>query len=191
MINIEKTKQKFGIQTINLRPSSCKLVVWYCNSCSQEKDKKFRDAKKNNLCLNCSNKINANTNKDTRSVKMAEFWKNNIHSRLGKVAENPKPLIYKKIKVRNSWELKVAKYLDSKDIFWEYEVYTFPIKYLNNGVLTNGTYTPDFRIGNKFIEVKGRKYEVGMSKMRAFSEQYLEYTVELWDKEKLKQIGIL
>ena len=49
------------------------LIAWL------KKNKKFRHAKKNNLCLKCSNKINSNTNTNVRSKKLIEWHKNNEH----------------------------------------------------------------------------------------------------------------
>ena len=78
-INIENTIKIFGYNPNELKPSSEKLVVWFCSNCMVEKNKKFRYAKKNSLCLGCSNKINANTNINIRSKKLIEWHKNNEH----------------------------------------------------------------------------------------------------------------
>lgn len=78
-INIEDTIKIFGYNPNELKPSSEKLVVWHCSNCMVEKNKKFRHAKKNNLCLKCSNKINSNTNTNVRSKKLIEWHKNNEH----------------------------------------------------------------------------------------------------------------
>lgn len=78
-ILIDETIEKFGYDPNELRPSSWKLVIWECLECGNKKDKKFVLAKKNKLCINCSNKKNANTNLKVRSDKMKEWHKNNDH----------------------------------------------------------------------------------------------------------------
>lgn len=84
MINEAQTKEIFKYRTADLKPSSCKSVIWYCKQCGIEKEKKFREAKLIKLCLNCSNKINSNTNIEQRNRKIKENWKIKGHPRLGK-----------------------------------------------------------------------------------------------------------
>lgn len=83
-ILIEDTILQFGYEPINLKDTSEKLVVWQCISCNCIVNKKYRSALKTNLCLNCSNKINANTNKDKKIKKLIEWHKNNKHPLEGK-----------------------------------------------------------------------------------------------------------
>jgi len=78
-ILIDKTKEKFGYDIKDLRPNSCKLVVWKCGICEVETDKKYVAAKKINLCLMCSNKINANTSIETKKCKISEWYKTHVH----------------------------------------------------------------------------------------------------------------
>jgi len=75
----KKTMKIFGYNTNILKPNSHKLVIWQCSICNIEKEKKYVSALKNNLCLLCSNKINANTNKELKSKKLKEWYKNNEH----------------------------------------------------------------------------------------------------------------
>jgi hypothetical protein len=83
MININKTLIDLNIDITKLKPNSCKNVIWNCGNCSLEKIKKFRDAQRHKLCLNCSNKINANTNLKIRSLKVKKWYQNNKHPLLG------------------------------------------------------------------------------------------------------------
>lgn len=82
-IVIQKTKDKFGYLPEKLKPSSEKLVIWKCDICFTEKDKKYRYAIKNNLCLKCSNKKNANSNLELRAKKTSDWIKKNGHPLLG------------------------------------------------------------------------------------------------------------
>lgn len=191
MINTEKTRILLGIETQKLRPNSAKSVFWCCDTCGAEKLKRFQSANLNTRCLNCSNKVNANSNKERRSYLMKQFWKDNLHPRIGKVAKSPKKIQYNGVWLRNSWEEKVAKYLDSEGKHWQYESDTFSVSYVIDGIEKWGTYTPDFRVGDTFLEVKGRKFSVGMAKAQAFIEQYSQYRLEIWDRRKLKQLEIL
>ena len=84
MIDVTKTVQLYNYYISSLKPSSCKLVVWVCENCGTEKHKKFRLAKLNKLCIDCSNKINANTSKELRGQKIKESQILNGHPRLGK-----------------------------------------------------------------------------------------------------------
>lgn len=73
----------FGYNISSLKPSSEKLVIWQCLNCHTNKEKKFRYAIKNLYCLNCSNKINANTNLNDRANKIKEWHSKNNHPLLG------------------------------------------------------------------------------------------------------------
>jgi len=78
-ILIDETIEQFGYNPNDLKPNSEKKVIWVCGKCGEEQEKKFRYAKKNKLCIVCSNKNNANTNLKKRSDKMKEWHKNNDH----------------------------------------------------------------------------------------------------------------
>jgi len=80
----QKTKDMFGYYSNDLKPSSEKTVIWKCKDCDAEVEKKYRYAVKNDLCLSCSNKVNANTNKDVKIEKLIEWHKNNTHHFKGK-----------------------------------------------------------------------------------------------------------
>jgi NOL1/NOP2/fmu family ribosome biogenesis protein len=85
MMNIlnDETLQLFGYAINSLKPSSCKVVVWQCSHCGTKKHKKFREACKNTLCIDCSNKINANTNIELRSDKVKKWHETHTHPLLG------------------------------------------------------------------------------------------------------------
>jgi len=53
--------------------------------------------------------------------------------------------------VRSEWEANVCRSLKSKNIQYQYEFDTFPVN-LDDKI---HYYTPDFKLLNKYIEVKG------------------------------------
>lgn len=91
---------------------------------------------------------------------------------------------YKNVCMRSSWEIKYAKYLDSKNIVWEYESKTFNLR--------NMSYTPDFYLPqtNEFIEIKG--WWRGNSKLRfdTFKKLYKDIKIKVLMKKDLKKLNI-
>lgn len=285
-----ETFNKFGYYSNSLKPSSCKLVVWECNSCKVQQNKKYRDAVRINNCLKCSNKINANTNLELRVEKSKEWHKNNKHplkgtkrpqhvidairkaatgrirsqeeleglSKRTKGENNPfygkkhseeslekmstkiikrgkdhplygikrsKEVVERmratqikiakrgkdsnlygnsyhgkgvwyldknnnKIWLRSSYEEKFAIYLDTNNINWVYEPQAFPIVYGKSN--KEGTYRPDFYLVDldKYIEVKGWWRDDALEKYEAFVNQYPHLIIEVYDKKKLRELGI-
>jgi hypothetical protein len=94
-----------------------------------------------------------------------------------------------RIWVRSSWELATVKYLDKQGLAWNYEPKAFKFK-LNE---LEVTYTPDFYIEELgiYIEVKGYWREDAKAKFAEFKLQYPEIEIEVWDKQVLKERGIL
>jgi len=99
----------------------------------------------------------------------------------------------KKFWLRSSWEKKFAEYLDQKKTSYEVEFKAFEITYIYDGKIKEGTYRPDFYLINedRYIEVKGYWRDDAEEKYKAFLEQYPEIKIELFNKEKLKETGIL
>lgn len=85
--------------------------------------------------------------------------------------------------MRSGWEVKVADYLTENNIDWFYEY-----EWLEVG--GDVRYLPDFYLPaeNKYIEVKGRKKERDMEKLRLFMRKY---DIELWDGEELLKRGVI
>lgn len=94
--------------------------------------------------------------------------------RFGKPPLHPGPMIpYRRrdgssIKLRSSWEVEVAEYLDAQRIAWEYEPRRFD--------LGDTTYVPDFYLPDDdcYWEVKGWFNERARRKAAAFRECYPE-----------------
>lgn len=80
------------------------------------------------------------------------------------------------IKVDGTWELKVAEYLDTINVVWYRNKQRFD--YIKpNG--KNSTYQPDFYVEDWgcFIEVKGYKTDLDLSKWNQFENKLL-----IWEK---------
>lgn len=184
----EETKNKFGYSPDNLRPSSEKIVICKCTNCDKTLERKYRQALRNNLCLKCSNTLNANTSLYQRSLSMKGWHTKNKHPRLGKISHGKKGT-YNGIHMRSSWEIIVAQYLDSQGLTWNYEPQAFPITISNKSF----TYTPDFYIKewDCYLEVKGYWRDNAKEKFSQFEREYPQINIKIWNKEKMKELGLL
>jgi len=86
--------------------------------------------------------------------------------------------------MRSSWEVKFAKWLDSKGFIWEYEHRLYEM----NGVY----YIPDFWVNdfNCYIEVKGMYDDRSKIKVALFRESYPETPLVLATQSILELYGI-
>lgn len=86
--------------------------------------------------------------------------------------------------VRSRWEANICRYFNYLYIPYGYETDTF--------LLQDGEklihYTPDFRIGPKYIEVKGWWDERSKKKKRLMLEQYPQILVEYIDESRYTQL---
>lgn len=102
-----------------------------------------------------------------------------------------KNLLGEEIKMRSSWETKVARWLDERNINWKYESESFPVTFEFNGEIKQGTYTPDFILDNEIWEVKGYWRKDALCKFKAFQREYPNITIKIIDKKELIKMGIL
>ena len=88
---------------------------------------------------------------------------------------------YKDLKLRSSWELTFAKYLDGKGLSWKYEPESFET--------SHGFYTPDFWVEelNSYVEVKG--YFRDENSKQKFEEFSKSHNIILADLNYFKSIG--
>jgi hypothetical protein len=87
-----------------------------------------------------------------------------------------------KIKVDGTWELKVAKYLDSLGVDWIRNKKRFD--YIKpNG--SKSTYQPDFYVKDwdTFLEIKGYETELDRAKWKQFPEK-----LQVWYREKINKL---
>ena len=88
---------------------------------------------------------------------------------------------YKELKLRSSWELAFAQYLDSMNYTWDYEPESFDT--------SHGFYTPDFWVKelNSYIEVKG--YFRDQNAKDKFEEFSKTHSAILADLNYFKSLG--
>lgn len=98
-----------------------------------------------------------------------------------------------RIWVRSSYEEAVVGFLDAAKYQWKFEPQAFDIAYQYRGVPFVGTYRPDFYVEELgcYLEVKGYWRDDARAKFEAFKAGYPELTIEIWDKRKLKEMGVL
>jgi hypothetical protein len=111
-----------------------------------------------------------------------KYGKNN--NRFGKTPKHPKKHKYKNIYFRSSWEMQFAKFLDSRNLHWQYEPKRFYFeKY---------TYLPDFYVEEwvSYVEIKGWLKDIDIEKMKTFVNETDEELI-LADAELLKKLNII
>jgi len=133
----------------------------------------------NNPMFGKTNKWGNHTIEAKEMIRESQLGRNN--SMFGK---SPcwKKIKYKGIWMRSTWEVKYAKYLDKKNIKWQYEPETFD--------LGKVSYTPDFYLSktNTYIEIKGYLRSKDKIRMNLFK---LNHKLEILYQKKLKQLGVL
>lgn len=87
------------------------------------------------------------------------------------------------IKMRSTWEVLFAKYLDSINKKWEYESKCFELE--------GCTYTPDFLSDGIFYEVKGFLHEHSKIKIEKFRELYPNIELIIIDRDKMKELKLI
>ena len=88
------------------------------------------------------------------------------------------------VSLDGTWELKVAKWLDSKGYNWKRNTKSFPY-YNLEGKLSS--YTPDFWVDefNSYLEIKGYETDLDRCKWSQFPEKLL-----IWKKEEVFNLDI-
>lgn len=260
-ILISETIDKFGYDPRHLKPNSFKIVCSVCPECNKVQEKKFQSAIKQPLCLNCSNRINAQKSIPKRSQRMKDFYANGgkhplqgighsaeTRARMGKnrigipanlseagrrslvencmkTLNNPerkkktaamnrlrrgpfspsygKPPAHAKkvwyirtdgsrVCFRSTWEFAFARWLDLNGVDWTYEPQAIPVTYQIDDSVIDGTYTPDFVVGDFVFEVKGRWTKEGLAKFEAFKKQAAGNSrVYLIDRDAMNKLGLL
>jgi hypothetical protein len=130
---------------------------------------------------------NVGHTKETRK-KMSDAFVNGTRSNFGFSGNWGSVQLYKSpnqgmIKMRSSWEAKTADYLTENKVNWYYESKWLKLDGIN--------YLPDFYLPdfNLFIEVKGRKKDTDLVKMK-LAKKY-KHKILLWDGEELLKRGII
>ncbi len=93
-------------------------------------------------------------------------------------------------RLKSGWEVKVALHLDEQGAEWDYERQAYPVTYTYEGREKQGTYTPDFFVGDEVWEVKGYWRKDARAKWDAFLLAYPHLKTRLLDQAGLKAMGI-
>lgn len=119
--------------------------------------------------------------------KISEKVSKDKNGMYGKLPKFNKPTTYTngdiEVKMRSTWEVKFAEWLDANNRKWEYETHTFS---LSNGT----TYTPDFFSDGIFYEVKGYFHDHSKHKINLFMHEYPDKKIEVANKDYLIKLGI-
>lgn len=99
----------------------------------------------------------------------------------GRQTKPPRWGKYKDINMRSSWEIAYAKWLDKKNIKWEYEPKVFNLGFT--------TYTPDFYLPEQqvYVEIKGWMRKEALIKIKEFIRQRPDIKYLLLGEKELKK----
>jgi hypothetical protein len=173
---------------------NCRKEINYnttrCSLCFHKLlSKKLKGIKPSQQCLKAAKKANSHPmskeQKENISKSLLGKNKGKNSALFGKKAPFIKKIKYKHIKMRSSWEVAYAKYLDKNNIKWLYEPKTFD--------LGNTTYTPDFYLPetDTYIEIKGRWFKDSKEKFLLFKKKYYSVNITLLTKKELAQLKII
>ncbi len=121
--------------------------------------------------------------------KISEANKGENHYRYGKPAAHGKGEWYnkngEKIWMRSSYEIAFARWLDGKNLTWDYEPKRFYLK--------DRTYMPDFWIKewNSWIEIKGWFHERHQETIRQFREYNSDENLLVLTRPLLEAMAVL
>ena len=86
------------------------------------------------------------------------------------------------VTVRSTWEANYCRVLNLLGRKWSYEPRRFLLK---NG----SSYTPDFKVGSSFVEVKGYVSPLWKKKVQLFHEQYPDVKLKVITPERYKKMA--
>jgi hypothetical protein len=199
----KKTKKKLKIINIgnkhafeNGKPKciDCGKEIWYdskrCVQCFHIiLSKKFKGKKPSKKCIEAARIANSHPMSDENKDKIRKSLlgknKGKKSALFGKPAPFIKKIKYKGIKMRSSWEVAYAKYLDKQGIKWEYEPKAFD--------LGETTYTPDFYLpeSDTYVEIKGRWFKDSKKKFNLFRKKYYSVNIILLTRKELIKLKII
>lgn len=166
--------------------------MFICKYCNRETESKISNSNHVRRCPGNPDRVmekltdegrkrisQATIKQNKKQWKDQEFRKKHKASMARAVKENPdsytknnvcgrvKILEYNGVKLKGQWELRTAKWLDSKKVKWDTEVH--PQTYVWNG--SDHKYYPDFYLKeyDVYIEVKGYKTDRDDAKWSQFN----------------------
>lgn len=148
-------------------------------------------------------------NKRSESLKGNKIWQNLSEQQKKDLADNARQQIVKRyesgwmpragrckkykyvsptageVRLDGSWELAVAKWLDSQGYNWKRNTRRFQYINLKGSI---SFYIPDFWVDefSAYLEVKGYETELDRCKWKQFTENLI-----VWKKEELRNIGAI
>ena len=185
-------KGKKGILSPNFKGGKphcedCNIEISYgAKHCKKHAHKGIKPSKQ---CFEALRKAVSHpmSNEHKNKIKKSMMGKNKgkKSALFGKVAPFIKRIKYKGIKMRSSWEVAYAKYLDKQGIKWQYEPKAFD--------LGNTTYTPDFYLpeSDTYVEIKGRWFKDAKKKFNLFRKKYYSMNIILLMKQELLKLKII
>ena len=122
------------------------------------------ESTKAKLSLASKGKIWSQDQKILHSIKMKDVVKNNPESYTkNNVVGRVKNIEYKGIKLKGSWELLFAKWLDANNISWQHECKSFEYEWNGKRLYFPDFYIPDL---NLYVEIKGYETERDRNKWK-------------------------
>lgn len=194
LLRIINKGNKHGFKNGKPKCIDCNKEILYeekrCTKCFHNFLKeKFKGIKPSKKCLKAAKKANSHplSKEHKEKIKKSMMGKNKGKNSalFGKIPQPIKRCKYKRIKMRSSWEVAYAKYLDKQGIKWLYESKTFD--------LGDTTYTPDFYLpeSDTYIEIKGRWFKGAKEKFNLFRKKYYSMNIVLLMKKELLNLKII
>jgi hypothetical protein len=96
-----------------------------------------------------------------------------------------RPYEYNGIKMRSTWEMRFAKWLDEQKLTWKYEPTFFALP-------NRKRYAPDFYVHehDAYYEIKGWMKPEAAMKIQQFRTNYPEHRLVLLNRDALKMYGV-
>ncbi len=182
----------FGPRSLKYKNKTVRYSDEYNHNMSELKKAYYADPS-NRICLSNSIKkayadgklTGRAKTKEKEIVRKEKISKAMVGNPNGATSFRRRKIEYQGKIYKSSWEVLVAKYFVINNIQYEYEEKTFLLG-------ERRSYTPDFFITDKnlFVEVKGYWRKENKEKFDLFLAIYPNITIEVWGKEKLKELNI-
>jgi hypothetical protein len=187
----KKSKEFWNNMDNKLKMSNIKKGHFVSNETKEKISKKQKGIQRPYVSLNNKMRISPKGWKHTNEwkLKMSLLNKGENNGMYGKKPKYGKNILFvdknnRSFNFRSSWEKIFAEWLDKNNVFWEYELLSYP---LSNGT----TYRPDFFTEDFIYEIKGYKHKISMDKFFLFKKEYPFIKIELIDRQKMKELKLL
>lgn len=177
--------RQFSNPGFNNHSKSCKLAPYNVELLINELKMKFHKHYKPKRINPLLNFWVGRKHTEESKKKISESMKGNTRA----THRGDRQSYYKGIRMDSKWEVGAARYFDNNSIVWKYSEYGY--------TLSDGrVYYPDFFIYEndsfvKLVEVKGYFRPANKLKFEMFIREYPHIKIELWEKQKLRQLGII